>query len=281
MNLIYIKTFLEIAATGNFERAARNLNIAQSTASARINTLEESLGHGLFNRSRAGFEITAAGMQFQKHALNMMRSWEQAQQSIGLTSSHQSVYRICVQVNLWEKLISNWIPWIRERDPDAILDLESDYSGIMMNRLTDGLLDIGVMYSPAKIQGLKIELLLEEDLVMVSTHAHKLSEVDHASYVLVKWGRAFLHMHGQAFTDMSTANISVGLGPIALRHILDRGGSCYQALGIVRPLIDNQDLFIVKDAPVYPRPVYMVYSDDTNETNRLQLALDGLRHVAR
>jgi len=44
MNLIYIKTFLEIAATGNFERAARNLNIAQSTASAGINTLEESLG---------------------------------------------------------------------------------------------------------------------------------------------------------------------------------------------------------------------------------------------
>ena len=280
MNLIYIKTFLEIAVTRNFDRAAKNLNIAQSTASARISTLEQTLGHSLFSRSRAGFDITPAGMQFQRHALNMMRSWEQAQQSIGLSSEQQSVYRICVQINLWEKLISNWIPWIRAKDPNAILELESDYSGVMMNQLSDGMLDIGVMYSPSKVQGLKIEKLLEEDLVMVSTRATSLSEVDYESYVLVKWGRAFMHMHSQTFTTLSTPTISVGLGPIALRHILDRGGSCYQALGIVQPLIDKKLLFIVKDAPVYPRPVYMVYPDEANETNRLQLALDGLRHVA-
>ncbi len=114
MNLIYIKTFLEIASTRNFDRAARILNIALSTASARISTLEQVLGHRLFNRSRAGFDITPAGIHFQRHAVTMMRSWEQAQQSIGLKSEQQSVYRICFQINLWEKLISNWIPWIRE-----------------------------------------------------------------------------------------------------------------------------------------------------------------------
>jgi DNA-binding transcriptional LysR family regulator len=280
MNLIYIKTFLEIAATRSFEQAAKNLNIAQSTASARINTLEYSLGQSLFNRSRAGFEITSAGMQLQKHALNMMRSWEQAQLSVGLINANQSVYRVCVQVNLWERLISHWIPWIREREPEAILDLESNYSGLMMNQLSDGLLDIGVMYTPAKIQGLKIEKLLEEELVMVSSHAQKLSEVKHESYVLVKWGRAFMHMHGQAFTDLNTPNISVGLGPIALRQILDQGGSCYQDLDSVRPLVNSKKLYVVKDAPVFPRPVYMVYSDDSGEISRLQLALEGLRHVA-
>ncbi len=109
MNLIYVKTFIEIAVTRNFCQAAKNLNIAQSTASSRISMLEETLGHPLFNRSRSGFEITQAGLQFQKHALNMMRSWEQAQQSVGLVSGTQSVYRVCVQVHLWEKLINSWI----------------------------------------------------------------------------------------------------------------------------------------------------------------------------
>lgn len=281
MNLIYVKTFLEIAATRNFYRAAKNLNIAQSTASSRISTLEQALGHSLFSRSRAGFDITPAGVQFQRHALNMMRSWEQAQRSVGLVSGQQSVYRVCVQVNLWEKLISNWIPWIRAKDPKAILELESDYSEVMMNQLSDGLLDIGVMYSPARVEGLKIEQLMVEDLVMVSTHARNLSEVDHESYVLVQWGRAFMHMHSQAFTALNTPNIFVGLGPIGLRHILSSGGSCYQALETVQPLIDKEELFIVKDAPVYPRPVYMVYPDDAIETSRLQLALEGLRQVAR
>ncbi len=281
MNLLYIKTFLEITVTQNFYQAAMNLNIAQSTASARISTLEQALGYSLFNRSRAGFDITPAGLQFQKHALNMIRSWEQAQLSVGLTGGQQSVYRICVQVNLWERLISNWVPWMREREPGAILDLESDYSGVMMNQLSDGLLDIGVMYTPRRVHGLKIEQLLEEDLVMVSSQAQKLSEVDYESYVLVKWGRGFLHMHNQTFTALSTPMMSVGLAPIALTHILDRGGSCYQSLRMVQPLVDKEELFIVRDAPVYPRPVYMVYPEDAIETNRLQLALDGLREVAR
>ena len=281
MNLVYVKTFLEITVTRNFYQAAINLNIAQSTASARINALEQALGYSLFNRSRAGFDVTAAGLQFQKHALNMIRSWEQAQLSIGTTGGEESVYRISVQINLWEKLISSWIPWIREREPNVVLDLESDYSGVMMNQLSDGLLDIGVMYSPRKVHGLKIEQLLEEELVMVSTHAQKLSEIDYSSYALVKWGRGFLHMHSQTFTSLSTPTMSVGLAPIALRQIMDQGGSCYQSLRVVQALIDEGELFIAKDAPVYPRPVYMVYPDDVVETNRLQLALDGLRHVAR
>jgi len=281
MSLLYIKTFLEITVTQNFYQAAINLNIAQSTASARISTLEQALGYSLFNRSRAGFDITPAGLQFQKHALNMIRSWEQAQLSIGLTGGQHSVYRISVQVNLWEKLINNWVPWMREKEPSAILDLESDYSGVMMNQLSDGLLDIGVMYTPRRVHGLQIEQLLEEDLVMVSSHAQKLSEVEYENYVLVKWGRGFLHMHSQTFTALSTPMMSVGLAPIALSHIRDRGGSCYQSLRVVQPLVDNEELFIVRDAPVYPRPVYMVYPDDASEMDRLQLALDGLRHAAR
>ena len=281
MNLIYVKTFLEIEVTRSFYQAAKNLNIAQSTASARISMLEETLGKSLFSRSRAGIELTHAGLQLQKHALNMLRAWEQAQQSIKLSSGYKSVYRVCVQINLWEQLISSWIPWIKEKDPNAILELESDFSGVMMNQLSNGLLDIGVMYTPRKVQGLAIEQLFEEDLVMVSTLASKLAEVDYESYVLVNWGRAFMHMHSQVFTELNSPTISVGLGPIALRHILSQGGSCYQSLGIVQPLIDRDELFIVKDAPIYPRPVYMVYPDDGNETSRLQLALEGLRSVAR
>ena len=280
VHLLYVKTFLEIATTQNFYQAARNLNIAQSTASVRINTLEQVLGHRLFNRDRSGFEITAAGLQFQKHALNLMRSWEQAQQSVDLVSEAQPVYRVCVQLNLWETLISRWIPWMREREGTAILDVESDYSAEMMNLLSDGLLDIAVMYSPRKVQGLKSEQLLEEDLVMVSTHAQCLADIDHDSYVLVKWGRAFLHMHSQTFPTLSQPVISVGLGPIALRHILSGGGSCYQSRRIVQPLIDKNELTVVMDAPVFPRPVFMVYPDDAIEIERLKLALEGLRQVA-
>jgi DNA-binding transcriptional LysR family regulator len=61
MKLDNIKTFLEIATCGNFNRAADNLNVTQSTVSARIKTLEEKFGRRLFVRAHSGVELTDAG----------------------------------------------------------------------------------------------------------------------------------------------------------------------------------------------------------------------------
>ncbi|MDA0218543.1 MAG: LysR family transcriptional regulator [Proteobacteria bacterium] len=44
MNVEQARTFLEVLATGNFNRAAERLHVTQSTVSARIRALEETLG---------------------------------------------------------------------------------------------------------------------------------------------------------------------------------------------------------------------------------------------
>ena len=41
-NIEQLRTFLEIAATGNFNHAAENLNVTQSTVSARIMLLRQA-----------------------------------------------------------------------------------------------------------------------------------------------------------------------------------------------------------------------------------------------
>ncbi|WP_085124618.1 helix-turn-helix domain-containing protein [Tistlia consotensis] len=52
MHIDQIRTFLEVVATGNFRKAAENLNVTQSTVSARIRALESELGRALFERGR-------------------------------------------------------------------------------------------------------------------------------------------------------------------------------------------------------------------------------------
>ena len=52
------RTFLMVAATGNFVAAASRLHVTQSTVSARIHTLETTLGARLFQRGRNGAELT-------------------------------------------------------------------------------------------------------------------------------------------------------------------------------------------------------------------------------
>lgn len=56
-----LRYFLEIHRTGSLARAARKLQVDQSTVSRRLAALEKSLGARLFDRTPKGYALTAAG----------------------------------------------------------------------------------------------------------------------------------------------------------------------------------------------------------------------------
>ena len=280
MNLDHIRTFLEIADCGSFNRAAETLNVTQSTVSARIKALEENMGRPLFSRAHSGIELTEAGRQFRSYAANMQRLWQQAQQAVTLPQGFRTVLGLGAQVSLWERLILRWMPWMRGQAPDVALRVEADYSTSLMRQLADGVLDIGVMYHPRQASGLVIEQLLEETLVLVSTETRDHTRGWVADYVFVDWGNVFRTTHGESFPDMGTAAISVGLGAMGLQYILENGGSGYFPIRVVRPLIDVGRLFRLDGAPTAQRPAYMVYPESPKDGDLLSLALDGLRRIA-
>ncbi|WP_282609672.1 LysR family transcriptional regulator [Pelagibius sp. Alg239-R121] len=280
MNLDHIWTFLEVAATGNFNRAAENLNVTQSTVSGRIKTLEENFGRPLLVRSHNGCVLTSAGHQFRQHAIGMQRLWQQSHQAVTLRPGYRSVLSVGAQVSLWERLILDWIPWMRDQAPDVALRIEADYSPSQMRQLADGLLDIGVMYQPRQAPGLVIEKLLEEALVLVATDERRLSPGWIEDYVYVDWGDVFRTQHAEAFPEMETAAISVGLGALGLQHILHRGGSGYFPRRAVQPLIDEGRLIQLSEAPVISRPAYVVYRKEPEDPETQALALNGLRDIA-
>ena len=154
MKIENIRTFLEISKCGNFNRAAENLNVTQSTVSARVKSMEDSFGRKLFKRMHAGVELTVAGHHFRRYALNIQRLWQQAHQRINLPENFAHEIGLGSQVSLWDSLILKWIPWMRTNASDVALHVEADYSRSLMRQLSDGLLDIGVMYQPRQMPGL-------------------------------------------------------------------------------------------------------------------------------
>lgn len=280
MKIEHLKTFLEIAGTGNFIRAAERLNVTQSTVSARIKSLEDQLGQALFQRSHSGAELTAAGRHLQRHAITVVRAWEQARQEIALPEGFRQVFGIGAQVSLWERLILHWIPWMRARQPDVALRAEADYSQSILRQIADGLLDIGVMYHPRRRPGLVVEPLLEEHLVLVTTQRRKLQAGWLEDYVFVDWGDNFRVSHRQAFPEMETPSVSVGLGALGLQYILQNGGAGYFPLRVVRPLLAEKRLYRVAKAPVFRRPAFVVYAANPVDRALLEVALDGLREIA-
>jgi DNA-binding transcriptional LysR family regulator len=280
MNLEHVRTFLEVAATGSFGRAAEHLNVTQSTVSTRVQALEDSLDRVLFVRGRSGAALTAAGQKFQHYAETMHRSWQQARREVALPAGFGGILSIGVQVSLWERLILDWIPWLREQAPDVALRIETDYSQSLMRQLSDGLLDVGIMYAPRTSAGLTVEKLLEEKLVLVSTTKRSVRDDWVSDYVFVNWGDDFQAAHDEAFPDMQAPAIAVGLGAMGLQYILANGGSGYFPLRVVRSLLAAGRLHRVARAPSFRRPAYMVYAREATDPERLDFALDGLRRIA-
>ena len=281
MKLDHIRTFLEISDCGNFNRAAENLHVTQSTVSARVKAMEERFGRVLFKRGHSGVELTSAGQHFREYALNIQRLWQQAQQRISLPENYSHGIGLGLQVSLWDSLIHKWIPWMRHNARDIAIHVEADYSPSLMRQLSDGLLDIGVMYNPRQTPGLVIEDLLEETLVLVATDARELADGWIEDYVFVDWGADFRRRHGEAFPNMDTPAISVGLGSMGLEYIRQNGGSGYFPLRVVQSAIDRGDLFLVAGAPTMQRPAYMVYPEVARYRETLDMALNGLREIAQ
>ena len=280
VNIEHLRTFLEIAETGNFNRAAERLNVTQSTVSARIRTLEAQLDRSLFVRAHNGAELTAAGRQFQRYALTAVRAWQQARQRIALPDGLRAALGLGIQVNLWERLIPSWLRWMRSNAGDVALQIEADYSESINRGLADGLLDVGVIYVPRTMPGFVIEPLLDERLVLVSSEPRRVTTDWQEDYVFVHWGDDFRTAHSQAYPEMMAPAISVGLGAIGLRHVLDRGGSGYFLESTVRPLLEQGRLHRVRGAATFRRPAYLMYPTNPADPDLLEIALDGLRAAA-
>jgi molybdate transport repressor ModE-like protein len=72
-----LRYFLSIAQSGSLADAARELGVSYSTASRRLNVLEESLGVRLFDRLPGGYALTTAGKEILEPARRMEAEFQQ------------------------------------------------------------------------------------------------------------------------------------------------------------------------------------------------------------
>ncbi|WP_332688986.1 LysR family transcriptional regulator [Bosea sp. (in: a-proteobacteria)] len=258
------RTFLMIVATGSFVAAAERLHVSQSTVSARIQALEEQLRRRLFIRNKAGAALTPAGQRFQRHASVLVRTVEQARQDVGVPHGVTDSIVVAGRIGLWDEFLLQWLPLMRAARPNVSIRAESALEPELMQGLIERRIDIGVMYTPQSRPGLRIEQLFEERLIMVSSSADTRPEPG-PGYVYVDWGQEFYNRHSACFPDFGGAMLTANIGWLALRHVMDHGGSGYFPARIVGRQVEAGRLHAIADAPEFLMPAYVASVRDRAE----------------
>lgn len=100
-----LRTFVAVAETGGFTRAATLLNSTQSTISAQIRRLEDEAGRALFVRSTRSVQLTSAGEMLLGYARTILCLNEDARLRL---SGARHVGRL--RVGAAEDLADTWLP---------------------------------------------------------------------------------------------------------------------------------------------------------------------------
>lgn len=273
------RTFLTVVSTGHFVTAAERLFVTQSTVSSRIQSLEEQLGCRLFIRNKAGTTLTPAGRQFQKHAVNLLRTVEQARHDVGVPQGYRASITIGGRFGIWEDLLLRWLTVMRTSVPDIAIRAEIGFEDELMLGLVDGRIDIGVMYTPQSRPGLTVEPLLNEELILVVTETVDAGQPMTPNYVYIDWGPEFRTQHSTCFPDFSGPGLTASVGWLGLQHILESSGSGYFPRRLVARYFVTGELHEVKDAPAFILPAYLVYPTD-HDPDVFDAALSQLRRIA-
>ena len=179
-----------LSGRASFVRAAEDLNVSQTTVSARIRSLEEQLRRPLFLRSRHGVSLTPAGEQFLRYAPDIVQLWQRARQQVTVPRGRRALLTIGTELGLWHPWLVEWLRFFMRRTvPDVALRARIDPAEALVDEVAAGTLDLAVAYAPRHLPGVRVELLMEERLILATSAAD--GTVDPDTYVQVDWGHDF------------------------------------------------------------------------------------------
>ena len=176
-----LRTFIAVAETGSFSKAAERLCKTTATISYRIKLLEENTGVALFFRTTRSVTLTAAG----EHLLSQARDWLSWLESMSseLQQVNDGVER---QVNIVinnllynPQAVAQLLAWLNERYPFTQFHISRQiYMGVWDSLLYEGFsLAIGVTGTEALANTFSLDPLGSVQWRFVMAADHPLANV--------------------------------------------------------------------------------------------------------
>jgi DNA-binding transcriptional LysR family regulator len=140
--------FVRVADSGNFSRAARELNLSQPSVTRIIGALEARLGAKLLLRTTRSLSLTDAGALYLERARYLLAEMEEAEQATRGVDSLHGVLRLAIPLMYGARAIIPALTPFLSRHPD--LKVELVMNDARQNLISDSI-DLAIRITVGKL----------------------------------------------------------------------------------------------------------------------------------
>ncbi len=176
MELRNLTSFLTVAKTLSFTRAAQALNYSQSTVTAQIQALERELGAPLFERLGKRVGLTESGRRLVRYAEKLVTLEREALAAVPESGEPAGMITIGACEELCSGLLPRTMLRLRSRFPKVQFTIKPGSCIDLKLAVADGTMDVALL-ADAKVR--EPELVVEasdaESLAIVAPPGHRLA----------------------------------------------------------------------------------------------------------
>ncbi len=172
-----LEYFLAVFKNGSIRRAAEELDISQPTLTAQLAKLEQLFDLNLFERARNGTILSPAGKHMLPYIQIMIEDMNNLMDAVEIaTSGSKANYRLGVSPTLGPYLLAYLLPLIHEQYHLLKFYVREDVPAKLKDGLLDGFYDLLLTPLPLEHEGIHIEPLIREELLLVMADDHPMAE---------------------------------------------------------------------------------------------------------
>lgn len=180
MELRTLRYFLTVAQEQNITHAAQKLHMSQPPLSRQLQQLEEELGVTLFIRGKRKIELTDEGrylMQQARYILNMA-DYTAAELSLMQNCEAKGTLLLGVTETSSASVLPIVLPPFHQRYSKIEYDILCESSNEIIQKLEEGIIDIGFIREPFELSNLEAHFLKREKWIVAVGIDHSLADYD-------------------------------------------------------------------------------------------------------
>ncbi len=176
-DLTDLRLFVEVADSASITHGASRANMALASASARIRGMEETLGIALLERGRRGVRLTPAGRALLHHARVILQQAERMRGELGdYAQGLKGHVRLLANTSALSEFLPETLAAFLTAYPNIDVDIEERPSYEMVEAISQGLADAGILSDAVDLGDLEIFPFGHDQLVVIVPHGHRFTE---------------------------------------------------------------------------------------------------------